>query len=146
MLQVQVLRQDPRKIKERLSIKNFSNVELVDSIISLDDERKKLQQEFESNQSKLNSASKEIGMLIGKGKKEEAEAKKEEVAALKSALLPITEKLSLVEKQLNDELVKLPNLPSELVPPGKTPADNQVVREGGKKPELMPGAVPHWDL
>jgi seryl-tRNA synthetase len=146
MLQVQVLRLDPRKIKERLSIKNFSNVELVDSIISLDDERKKLQQEFENNQSKLNSASKEIGMLIGKGKKEEAETKKEEVAGLKSALLPITEKLSQVEKQLNDELVKLPNLPSELVPPGKTPADNQVVREGGKKPELMQGAVPHWDL
>ena len=58
MLQVQVLRQDPEKIKQRLSIKNFADLNLVDSVIAMDDERKKLQLEFDNNQSKLNSASK----------------------------------------------------------------------------------------
>ena len=146
MLQLQVLRQNPLAVKERLTIKNFTSVQLVDVIIALDDERKKLQGEFDNNQAKVNSTSKEIGALMAKGQKEEAEAKKQEVALLKSTLQPIIEKLSDVEKQLHDELVKLPNLPSSQVPAGKTPADNVVVREGGKIPQLPVGSVPHWDL
>jgi seryl-tRNA synthetase len=146
MLQLQVLRQNPQGVKERLAVKYFAESELVDVIIALDDERKRLQLEFDNNQAKVNSTSKEIGALMAKGQKEEAEAKKLEVATLKSTLQPITEKLSTVEKQLHDELVKLPNLPSARVPAGKTPADNLVVREGGVKPKLPAGSVPHWDL
>jgi seryl-tRNA synthetase len=146
MLQLQVLRQDPQAVKERLAVKHFSETELVDTIIALDDERKKLQLDFDTNQAKVNSTSKEIGALMGKGLKEEAESKKLEVATLKSSLQPISEKLALVEKQLQDEIVKLPNLPAAEVPVGKTPADNVVVREGGVKPTLPTGSVPHWDL
>lgn len=146
MLQLQVLRQDPAQAKERLAIKHFAETGLVDTIIAMDDERKKMQSDFENNQAKVNIASREIGQLMAKGKKEEAENKKLEVAVLKSALQPINEKLTSIEKQLHDELVKLPNLPSEKVPPGKTPADNLVVREGGAKPELSKDAVSHWDL
>ena len=146
MLQLQVLRQNPPAVKERLAVKNFAQTQLVDEIIALDDERKKLQLDFDNNQAKVNSTSKEIGALMAKGQKEEAEEKKQEVAALKLTLQPITEKLSTVEKQLHDELVKLPNLPSDKVPLGKTPADNIIVREGGKKPQLPAGSVPHWDL
>src|SRR5688572_17479349 len=98
MLQLQVLRQDPQAVKERLAIKHFGEPALVDTIIALDDERKKLQLEFDNNQAKVNSASKEIGALMGKGQKEEAEARKQEVATLKSSLQPISEKLALVEK------------------------------------------------
>ena len=146
MLQLQVLRQNPQGAKDKLAKKNFTEPALVDLIISLDDERKKLQVDFDNTQSKVNSTSKEIGGLIAKGNKEEAETKKLEVATLKSSLQPITEKLADVEKQLHDELVKLPNLPSDQVPVGKTPADNIVVREGGMKPQLPAGSVPHWDL
>lgn len=146
MLQLQVLRQNPQAVKEKLQVKHFAELQLVDTIISLDDERKKLQLDFDNNQAKVNSTSKEIGALMGKGQKDEAEAKKQEVAALKSTLQPISEKLAVVEKQLQDELVKLPNLPSDQVPIGKTPADNVVVREGGVKPKLPAGSVPHWDL
>lgn len=146
MLQLQVLRQSPDEVKRKLAIKNFSETALVDTVLSLDDQRKKLQLEFDNNQAKVNSASKEIGQLMAKGNKEEAEAKKQEVATLKATLDPISKKLGEVEKQLHDELVKLPNLPSDLVPSGKTPADNVVVREGGKKPQLPAGSVPHWDL
>lgn len=146
MLQLPVLRQDPQEVKARLAIKNFAEPGLVDAIIALDDQRKKLQLEFDTAQSMVNSTSKEIGSLMAKGLKEEAEARKQEVTALKSSLQPITEQLAVVEKQLHDELVKLPNLPSPLVPLGKSPADNVIVREGGSKPALPVGSVPHWDL
>src|SRR5436190_13076143 len=69
MLQVNVLRQKTEWVKERLAIKNFKQPELIDEIISLDDERKKLQAEFDNIQSKINSSSKEIGKLMGQSKK-----------------------------------------------------------------------------
>ncbi len=146
MLQLQTLRQDPQSAKDRLSIKNFTDIKLVDEIILLDDERKKLQLESDNILSKLNIASKEIGQLMAKGQKEEAETKKQDVASLKNSLQPIAQKLAETEKQLNDKLVLLPNLPSEKVPAGKTTADNVIVREGGSKPKLSTEAVPHWEL
>ncbi len=146
MLQLQVLRQDPQAVKEKLAVKNFKETSLVDTIIALDDQRKKFQLEFDNTQAKVNSSSKEIGQLMANGLKEEAEARKAEVSSLKSMLQPITDQLTETEKKLQDELVKLPNLPSEKVPPGKTPEDNVVVKEGGKKPQLAAGAAPHWDL
>ncbi len=146
MLQVQVLRQNPEWVKQRLAVKHFANPELVEEIIALDDERKRLQLESDTLQSKVNAASKEIGMLMGKGQKEEAEAKKQEVAAIKASLQPLADQQTEIEKQLGEKLVLLPNLPSEKVPIGKMPADNEVVKEGGVKPQLAADAVPHWDL
>lgn len=146
MLQLQVLRQNPQAVKERLVIKHFTETGLVDEIIALDDERKKLQLESDTTQSKINAASKEIGQLMAKGQKEEAEKKKQEVAALKTSLQPIADKLSETEKEQQDKLVLLPNLPSAKVSAGKTPADNVTVKEGGVKPMLPAGSVPHWDL
>jgi len=146
MLQLQVLRQNPQVVKDRLGIKNFKEINLVDEIIVLDDQRKKLQLEFDTTQSKINTASKEIGQLMAKGQKEDAEARKADVASLKSLLQPITDKLAETEKQLQETLVRLPNLPSEKVPAGKTPEDNEIIREGGSKPQLAVDAVPHWDL
>ena len=113
MLQLQVLRQNPDWVKERLAIKHFKDLTLVDEIIAMDDQRKKSQLEFDNTQSKINATSKEIGQLMAKGQKEEAEAKKAEVASLKLLLQPIIDKLAQAEKQLQDNLVTLPNLPSE---------------------------------
>ena len=146
MLQVAFIRNNPALVKERLGIRNFKELDLVDTILSLDDERKKLQFGFDETQSKINVASKEIGQLIAKGEKNAAEKRKEEVASLKSSLQPINTKLAEIEKTLQDEIIKLPNLPHTSVPAGKTPEENVVVREGGNKPQLIPGAVPHWDL
>ena len=146
MLQVAFIRNNKDEVKERLSVKNFAELDLVDEILSLDEERKKLQLDFDNTQAKVNSTSKEIGQLMAKGQKEDAENRKKEVATLKSSLQPISDRLAIVEKQLQDVLVKLPNLPSDKVPPGKTPADNIVVRAGGNEPTLPKDAVPHWDL
>lgn len=146
MLQIQVLRNDTAVVKERLSVKNFKNLELIDEIIALDDERKRLQLEYDTTQAGINSASKEIGGLMAKGQKELAEERKKEVADLKSKLSPINEKLITVEKEMQDKLVQVPNLPSSLVPKGFTAEDNEVVKEGGEKPDSPTSATPHWDL
>jgi seryl-tRNA synthetase len=146
MLQLATLRNNTELVKERLAIKNFKEINLVDEIIALDNERKKFTFQFDETKAKINSASKEIGALMGKGQKEEAESKKKEVEGFKNDLGPIQKKLDEVEKQLNDILVRLPNLPSEKVPKGTTPEDNEIVRSGGSKPELYKGAVPHWEL
>lgn len=146
MLQVNVLRQQPDWVKERLAVRNFRNVEIVDEIIALDDDRKKLQAEFDNAQSKINSASKEIGKLMGQGKKEEAEELKKQVSSAKALTGELNEKMTATEKALQDRLIQLPNLPSALVPRGKTPEDNVVVRTGGDDPVLPEGALPHWEL
>lgn len=146
MLQIAQLRNDPEGVKTRLKKKHFKDLSLVDEILRLDESRKKLQLEFDNTQSRVNSVSKEIGMLMSKGQREEAEAKKGEVATLKAALQPIQDQLRQVEESLQAELVKLPNLPSEKVPEGVGADDNVVVREGGQKPTLPAGARPHWDL
>ena len=146
MLQVNVLRQKPDWVKERLTVKNFKQPELVDSIIALDDERKKLQADYDTTQSSINSASKEIGKLMGQGKKEEVEEQKQQVTGFKIRIAGLSEQMTEVEKELHNKLVQLPNLPGQLVPSGKTPEDNEIVREGGTIPQLYDGAVPHWDL
>jgi seryl-tRNA synthetase len=146
MLTLQQLRQDPAQVKARLAKKHFARIELVDTIITLDDQRKKLQLDGDNLQAKINTLSKEIGMLMAKGQREDAEARKQEVASLKASLQPLAEQLSAAETQLHNELVLLPNLPSEKVPEGRTPNDNEVVREAGEIPVLAQGAQAHWDL
>ena len=146
MLQIAQLRQDPEEVKKKLQIKHFADTSLVDLVLSLDEQRKKTQLDFDNTQAKINSASKEIGMLMGKGDREAAEARKAEVATLKESLQPIQDSLRELESRLQAELVKLPNLPSAKVPAGKTPADNVTVKEGGQKPVLYSAAKPHWDL
>ena len=146
MLQIAFLRNNLEAVKNKLAVKNFTNIQLVDEIVELDEQRKKLQFEFDGTQAKVNVASKEIGQFIAKGEKEKAENAKQEVANYKATLLPITEKLSGIEVLLHDSLVKLPNLPSDLVPNGKLPSDNIIVKQSGAIPKLAANAVPHWDL
>ena len=146
MLQVGYIRNNVDLVKKKLALKNFGELSIVDQVLELDDQRKKLQLENDNTLSSINNASKQIGQLMAKGQKDEAEKMKREVASLKGTLAPVAEKLAAVEKSLLDLLVKLPNLPSDLVPPGKTPAENVTIREGGKKPQLHNSAVPHWDL
>jgi seryl-tRNA synthetase len=146
MLQVQELRNNTEAIKQKLAIKNFKQLDLVDTIIAFDDERKKLQAEFDAIQANINAASKEIGKLMGQGNKEESEVMKVEVGNLKQKIAGFGEAQETIEKKLHDALVLLPNLPSDLVPAGVSADDNITVDEHGEKPNLYPQARPHWDL
>lgn len=146
MLQVSYLRENTDLAKQRLGVKHFPQLGLVDTVIALDDERKALQAGFDDLQSKVNAASKEIGALMAKGEKDKAEAIKQEVAGWKAQLDPLKTKMTEVEASLQQTIVQLPNLPHPLVPNGKTPEENEVVRTGGVVPSLTEGAKAHWDL
>jgi seryl-tRNA synthetase len=145
MLQVNFIRQNADFVKERLAVKHFSQLNLVDELIALDEKRRKLQFERDELQSRVNAASKEIGNLMKSAKKEEAEALKAEVAAIK-VQMEDTSELAELEAAVHGILVQLPNLPAAEVPIGRTPEENVVIREGGVKPVLAAGSKPHWDL
>jgi seryl-tRNA synthetase len=145
MLTMAILRQDPDGVKKKLHKKHFAPVEIVDYLIGLDDQRKKLQLDCDNMLAQINAASKEIGQLMAKGQRDEAEAKKQEVSVLKEELKPIQHDQDQVEQELNEELVKLPNLPADVVPEGKAAADNISVKEAGTKPVLT-NKTPHWEL
>jgi seryl-tRNA synthetase len=93
-----------------------------------------------------NAASKLIGALMAKGLKDEAESQKAAVAVLKEKIDLLATELADCEEKLHQMLVRLPNIPAEIVPIGKTPEENENIREGGKIPTLHQEAVPHWDL
>ena len=146
MLQVNFLRQNASFVKERLTKKNFSDVDLVDKLIQLDEQIREKKIKSESLQASLNTISKDIGMLMAKGNKEEAEQKKAEVASIKDQLSSDKIQLQEMEATFHQQLLVLPNLPHESVPVGKTPEDNEVVRQGGTIPEIPENSKPHWDL
>ena len=146
MLQVTYLRQHTQLAKDLLAIKHFSNVDLVDQAIAMDDQRKRVQASFDDLQSKVNAASKEIGNHMAKGEKEQAEAIKQNVGAWKLALEPLKIEMAEVELALQNLVVQLPNLPHALVPKGKTPEENEIVKEAGTTPILSAAAMAHWDL
>jgi seryl-tRNA synthetase len=146
MLQLQVIRQNPEWVKERLAVKNFKEINSIDEIISLDETIRQLKKKTEDGQMQINTLSVQIPLLYKNGKKEEADKIRDEVILLKTVLNNEKPELEQKAKSLDEILVKLPNLPSDKVPPGKTAADNIVMREGGIKPALPAGSVPHWDL
>ena len=146
MLTVNLIRDQPGNVIERLKIKNFDATDIVGKVIDLDRRRRELQAENDSIQAELNSLSRQIGTLMKEGRKDEAEAAKSGIGSLKDKQKQLSETLESVSATMQEELVKLPNLPHHLVAPGDSADDNVIVRQGGTIPQLGPGAVPHWDL
>ena len=146
MLQIQLFRTDKNRIIEGLQKKNFKDLQIVDEIIALDESKRNIQQQSENLAAISNAISKSIGQLMASGKKEEAEQKKQEVAQQKEQAKELSNQLTEAEQKLHDLIISLPNLPHSSVPTGKTPEENEVVREGGKMPELHAEAKPHWEL
>ena len=144
MLQVNYIRENREKVLERLSVKNFKQLELVDEIIQLDNDRRAAQTSSEELQAKANAAAKQIGDLMRAGKKDEAESIKANTAAWKEEIKTLGDKLATTENDLSQKLVLLPNLPHSSVPKGLTPEENEVVLENGAKPNLPENALPHW--
>jgi seryl-tRNA synthetase len=146
MLQVPLLRDHREQVLARLSLKGFSDTALVDAVIADDDARRRLQSDNDALLARRNQASKEIGALMSKGQKAEAEAIKAEVATIKSTVEANEQRLAELETFIREGLQRIPNLPSPLVPPGTGADDNVEVRRGGNIPVLGEEAQPHWDL
>jgi len=146
MLTINLIREQSSFVIERLKVKNFDATVIVGLVLDLDRRRRELQTESDSIQAELNTLSREIGTMMKDGRKDEADAARRGIGAMKDKQKQLAETFDEVSRQMQAELVKLPNLPHELVAAGKSAEDNVIVRSGGLIPELHTGAVPHWDL
>ncbi|HQP00734.1 MAG TPA: serine--tRNA ligase [Bacteroidia bacterium] len=145
MLELSKIRENPQEIIKKLAIKNFNASENVALILQLDEKRRQLQKENDSCLAAQNKMAAEIGTAMKTGKKEEAEQLKARNAALKETTKKHQSELEIIENLLQDELVKLPNLPSEKVSPGKSAADNDIIHTVTALPKLTT-KIPHWEL
>jgi seryl-tRNA synthetase len=146
MLQIQYIRENRERVIERLGKKNFDGAALVEKVIHLDDNRKKVQTALDETLAQSNSLAKQIGDLMKAGNRDEANALKLQTSTLKDHAKVHGDNLANFEKELQEIMVKFPNLPHDSVPFGKTPADNEIVYSEGEVPALYEHAKPHWEL
>ena len=146
MLTLKTLREDRDKVIAKLKIKNFDAEALVDKIIELDARRRSLQTQSDALLSEQKQKAAEIGALMKQGLKEEAEKAKAAVAELKARSSALLDEMDKATAEMTSNLVLLPNMPCDLVVPGKGAEDNQVVKMGGPEVNLPEGALPHWEL
>ena len=147
MIDIKFLRENPDVVKENIKKKfQDSKLPLVDEVIALDEERRKAQVEADSIRAGKNKIAKEIGMLMGQGKREEAEAKKKEVAANAARLV----ELEALEKELQEKvtniMMTIPNIIDPSVPIGKDDSENVEVTKYGE-PVVPEFEIPyHTDI
>jgi len=146
MLHINKIRENKDSYIKLLKIKNFDASELLDLVILKDDERKATQQKADEFLSKGNQLAKQIGELYKTGKAQEANVLKEESSNIKEESKALQIKQTELEKEIQDILVQIPNIPFPTVPNGKSDADNVTIKEVGTIPTLMEGAKPHWEL
>jgi len=146
MLQIAYIRENKEDVIKRLSKRNIDATQIVEFVISLDEGKRSLQGELDAVLSQSNMLAKDIGGLMKNGEKSKAEILKEKATQLREKGKELTEALNIVAAELLEELYKLPNLPTEIVPAGKTPEENLNIFEEGEIPKLHEGAMPHWDL
>ena len=146
MLNLKFIQENKETVIERLAVKNFDAREAVEKIISLDEQRKSLQQEAESKQAQMNTIAKQIGTLIQSGKKEEAEKARQETTELKNSIADLNNRRTEVGNELTAILLRLPNLPHASVAKGKSEADNVIIKIVDTIPQKHENDIPHWEL
>ena len=146
MLQIHFIRENKEEVITRLAKKNFDATAVVELVVELDEKRRNTQVELDNLLAESNKLSKDIGEMMKNGEKAKAEILKEKTTQIRENSKLLNESLNAITNQLQDELYKLPNLPAEIVPFGKTPEENINVFEEGDIPKLHEGALPHWEL
>ncbi len=146
MLQLATIRENEAGILAGLKKRNFRAEELIRDVLATDQQRKDIQKQADDLKAKSNVDAKKIGELIKSGKSDEATALRAQVATDKQQIKSLEDNLIVQENKLQELLYKIPNVPAERVPAGKTPEDNLTVHEHGAKPTLGADALPHWEL
>ena len=146
MLEINFIRENKDLVIDSLSKRNLDSKSMIESVIDLDINKRKIQTELDNTLHESNLISKEIGNLFKAGKKNEAVNLKVKTGELKKRSKELTENLSKVKDELNDILYKIPNIPNKLVPIGKSELDNLEVFKGGDLPILNDDSLPHWEL
>src|SRR5688572_6972353 len=147
MLQINTIREQKEDVIRRLAVKNFDANGLINNILDVDGTRRATQTELDNILAAQNNLAKQVGDLFKSGKQAEANDLKNKSSALKEESKLLSDRLNEIEKELNDLLVRLPNLPATAVPKGKTPEENETVFKSTETlPELGADALPHWEL
>ncbi|MBI2280668.1 MAG: serine--tRNA ligase [Bacteroidetes bacterium] len=146
MLQTAFIRENTNLVIERLKKRNIDATITVNSIIELDDKRKKTQQDLDALLAESNQLAKQIGDLFKNGKTEEATLLKDRTSEIKELSNTLKEEQNTITTALQQLLYTLPNLPNEIVPNGKSAEDNLNVYKNNTIPTLPKNALPHWEL
>ena len=146
MLTLKQLRENKEEAIRRLAKKGVDAAPIIARIETLDDKRKALQVELDNCLAAQNAAAKQIGALMAKGERDAAEAKKAEVAGLKTRSQQLKEEADRAAEELQNEIVLLPNMPSDIVPEGRTAEDNVIVKLVERESKISGEALPHWEL
>ena len=146
MLTLKQIRENAEGVVERLRKKHFEAREAIDEVLGLDEIRRNAQQELDASLARQKAIAKEIGDLMKKGAKEQAEAIRTQVASLKELSKKLEDKKEEAESKIREILLSVPNLPADIVPEGATAEDNVCVKTGGVTPDLGEDALPHWEL
>ncbi|HVF30838.1 MAG TPA: serine--tRNA ligase [Pyrinomonadaceae bacterium] len=145
MLDINYVRENLDSVRAALVDRNFPAGAL-DRFSELDTERKRVITEADSINQARNASSKEIGALMQAGKRDEAEAKKSEVAGLKERQAELEKSRDEVDAEMHDLLAGLPNLPAEGVPVGVDESSNEEIRRWGEPREFSFEPKDHVDL
>ena len=146
MLTLKTLRDNPQLVVDKLKIKNFDASAIVDKVLELDRKRRAMQTESDSLIAQQRQKAAEIGSLMKQGLRDAAEKVKADVAALKARSNELIAGMKEASEEMEKQLVLMPNLPCELIKPGKGAEDNEIVKMGGPEVKLPEGALPHWEL
>ncbi len=146
MLTLKQIRENAEGVVERLRKKHFEARQAIDEVLGLDEIRRNAQQELDASLARQKAIAKEIGDLMKKGAKEQAEAIRAQVASLKELSKKLEDKKEEAESKIREILLSVPNLPADIVPEGATAEDNVCVKTGGVTPDLGEEALPHWEL
>ncbi|MFY9151129.1 MAG: serine--tRNA ligase, partial [Prolixibacteraceae bacterium] len=146
MLNLKFIQENQELVIARLKKKYFDATTIVQQIAELSGKKNEIQASADQCKAEMNKISKEIGLLMRDGKKDEAEAAKNRTTELKDTIKQLDEDFAQADKDVFNLQVLLPNLPAEIVPEGRTPEDNLTVKSQGEIPVLPENSVPHWDL
>src|ERR1041385_21915 len=146
MLDIKMIRERPDFVRERLALRGGGEENQVDSVLKLDEQRRKALAEVEALKAQRNRVSKEIGALMGQKKIEDAEVKKKETRDLGDRIAALDKQAAEAEAARDRIMLGLPNLPHESVPAGKSAEDNPVIREHGQKPDFAFKPKSHVEL
>ena len=147
MLTLKLISEETDRVIKGLEKKHFKGArEAIEKVLEYDKLRREAQQKLDANKQQQNLLSKQIGGLMKEGKKDEAEAIKEQVADLKAADKALQEINEKANEDMIHVLLDIPNIPNDKVPEGADASNNVVIKEGGVIPELPEDALCHWDL
>lgn len=146
MLQIAFIRENQEKVVKGLAKRNLDVADLLNEVLELDEKRRSTQVELDTVLAESNKLSKSIGELMKNGEKAKAELIKEKTSNLREQSKQLTEELNNISAELTEKLYTLPNVPADIVPPGKDADDNLNVFQAGDVPTLHEGALPHWEL